>query len=158
MSTIAVRGPVPRLSGLAAPLLAALMLTGCHVSTALGGSSGAPRASPNAAAMQSATSTSSPATSSAAPVAESEHPPSESGLPQRPDQAMPLAGYSVEEATRRARARGFHGRIEISHLTEFDPACKPATVCGVIPWYWEADPPILTLYINHEITITPPPN
>ncbi len=156
MSIIAVRGPVPRLSGraaplLAAPLLAALMLAACHLSAAVGGSSGTPRAAPYAT-------TSSPPKSYE--VKRETDPPSdapnESGLPMRPDQATPLTGYSVEEATRRARAKGFHGSIEIVPLAQFDEACKPATVCAIRPWYWEHNNTELTLYINREPTTTPP--
>ena len=68
-----------------------------------------------------------------------------------------LSGYPVEEAKRRARRAGYSGWIEVVPLYEFDPICKPATVCGVSPLRWELNiySP-LTLHINRSITITTP--
>lgn len=68
-----------------------------------------------------------------------------------------LAGFTVEEATRRARATGFEGQIEVGHLSEFRSNCKLGTVCGVTPQRWQLNiENSLTLWVNPELGISRP--
>jgi hypothetical protein len=68
-----------------------------------------------------------------------------------------LTGYTVEEARRRARRAGYAFRIEVVPMADFDPACRPGTVCRVNVRWWEANvDTTLKLYINRSITITTP--
>jgi hypothetical protein len=68
-----------------------------------------------------------------------------------------LAGTPVEEATRRARAAGFDGRIEVAHLDAYRADCKADTVCLVTPRLWEVAPgETLRLWVNHTVTISAP--
>lgn len=68
-----------------------------------------------------------------------------------------LIGYSVAEATKRARGAGFTGKIEVANLAEHDAGCKADTVCSVTPKRWEFNQgETLTLWINRKVTISVP--
>jgi hypothetical protein len=68
-----------------------------------------------------------------------------------------LVGYTVEEATRRARAAGWENKIEVRPLTEYDARCKDGMVCTFQPARWEiGDGSALTLYVNHKMAISTP--
>jgi len=68
-----------------------------------------------------------------------------------------LEGFSPDEATRRARAAGFPGQIEVGPLAAHDPACKPGTVCRAEPFRWEfIAAGTLTLLVNPTLTISTP--
>jgi beta-lactam-binding protein with PASTA domain len=76
---------------------------------------------------------------------------------QAPKTSPVLAGLSVDAAKQRAKSAGFHGRIDVTQLSEFDKNCKPDTVCRVSPDHWEFDQEfILTLYVNRKIAIAVP--
>jgi PASTA domain len=73
------------------------------------------------------------------------------------ERGTPLVGYTVAEATQRARAAGLRGTISVSQLSEFDARCAAGTVCSITPLRWEIDPTIdLTLYVNRKLTIHTP--
>jgi hypothetical protein len=67
-----------------------------------------------------------------------------------------LVGYTVEEATKRARAVGFTGRIDVFE-DAYDASCKAGMVCHVKPdvWEWQLTA-TMTLYINRKMTISAP--
>jgi len=68
-----------------------------------------------------------------------------------------LVGYSVAEATQRAKAAGFEGTIEVHALTEYDAKCKEGMVCTFQPARWEIGASsTLTLYTNHKVSISTP--
>lgn len=67
-----------------------------------------------------------------------------------------LAGYTVDEATRRARATGFHGEIKVSPLLEFDTHCAEGTVCSVVPMRWQISNETLYLQVNRTVKISSP--
>lgn len=68
-----------------------------------------------------------------------------------------LAGYSVEEATRRAKAAGFTGRIEIRERTRYQAGCELGAVCWVTPRRWELDQDrVMTLWVNKALEISAP--
>jgi hypothetical protein len=68
-----------------------------------------------------------------------------------------LVGYSIAEATRRARAAGYSGEIKVEELEQFDASCKDGTVCTFIPSRWELDlDDVLYLKVNRKVTIANP--
>jgi len=68
-----------------------------------------------------------------------------------------LVGYTVEEATKRAKAAEWDGTIEVHELSEFDPKCKDGLVCSLAPARWELrQDRKLTLYVNRKMTISTP--
>jgi hypothetical protein len=68
-----------------------------------------------------------------------------------------LVGYTVEEATQRAKAAAWKGEIVVRQLDEFDPGCKEALVCSLAPARWEiGEGSTLTLYVNRKIAISTP--
>lgn len=68
-----------------------------------------------------------------------------------------LAGFTIEEATRRARATGFDGEIEVRHVSEYRSDCKLGTVCGVTPLRWQLNiEHSLTLWVNPKLGISSP--
>jgi hypothetical protein len=68
-----------------------------------------------------------------------------------------LVGYSVEEASKRAKAAGWDGKIEVHPLREYDAKCKEGMVCTLDPARWEIGAgSSLTLYVNHKVTISTP--
>jgi beta-lactam-binding protein with PASTA domain len=68
-----------------------------------------------------------------------------------------LAGLSVADATKLAKAKGFEGKIEVIEQHEFNKDCKADTVCGYTPNHWDANQSrTLTLYINRKLAIGTP--
>jgi hypothetical protein len=68
-----------------------------------------------------------------------------------------LVGYTVEEATQRAKAAAWKGEVEVRQLSEFDPGCKDGMVCSLAPARWEiGEGHKLTLYVNRKIAIATP--
>jgi hypothetical protein len=68
-----------------------------------------------------------------------------------------LVGYTPDEATRRAKAAGWEGRIEVHQLNEYDAKCKEGVVCTLDPARWEIGAgSTLTLYLNHKVAISTP--
>ena len=68
-----------------------------------------------------------------------------------------LVACTVEEATRRAREKGYAGKIEVLSENEFQAGCQPGTVCRVSPRLFEMlHGRVLTFYINRELTIKTP--
>ena len=68
-----------------------------------------------------------------------------------------LAGFTVEEATRRARATGFDGEIETKQVSDYRADCKLGTVCGVTPLRWQLNiEHTLTLWVNPKLKISSP--
>ncbi|MFT3692300.1 MAG: PASTA domain-containing protein [Kofleriaceae bacterium] len=47
-----------------------------------------------------------------------------------------LRGMTVEQATKVLRDNGFRGNITTAPTDEFDPQCKPNTVCDFHPYTW----------------------
>jgi hypothetical protein len=68
-----------------------------------------------------------------------------------------LVGYTADEATRRAKAAGYAGKIEVRPLSEYDAKCKEGMVCRFDPARWEIEGSgTLTLYTNHKVQISTP--
>lgn len=68
-----------------------------------------------------------------------------------------LAGYTVEEATRRAKDAGFAGPIHVIPDDNFDARCAAGTVCRIYPRLWQEFPnDQLTLYVNRSVQISSP--
>jgi hypothetical protein len=68
-----------------------------------------------------------------------------------------LVGYSVEEATQRAKAAAWKGEIVVDQLSEFDASCKEGVVCSLAPARWEiGEGHKLTLYVKRKIAISIP--
>jgi hypothetical protein len=68
-----------------------------------------------------------------------------------------LVGYTVAEATQRAKAAGYEGKVEARPLTEYDAKCKEGMVCTFQPARWEiGEGATLTLYVNHKVSISTP--
>jgi hypothetical protein len=68
-----------------------------------------------------------------------------------------LVGYPVDQATQRARAAGFTGKIDVGNLAEHDAACKDGLVCSVTPKRWElGQGETLTLWVNRKVAISTP--
>lgn len=73
-----------------------------------------------------------------------------------------LEGFTPAEATQRAKAVGYPGRIEVHELASHDPTCKPGFVCRAEPFRWELDAgedstsEHLTLLVNPSVTISRP--
>jgi hypothetical protein len=68
-----------------------------------------------------------------------------------------LAGFTVEEAKRRARATGFDGEILVGSPSEYHPECKAGTVCGVVPLRWQLNiEHTMTLMVNATLKISSP--
>ena len=65
-----------------------------------------------------------------------------------------LVGLSPEEATKRARAAGFTGKIEVGQTSG---TCKVGIVCSVSPDHWELNQEhLMTLWVNKAMTISTP--
>ena len=126
--------------------LTALLLTACqHSMNASFGAGATAGAGAPSAASTSASSTEPPATSPSGPSA---GPTGDTAA---------LVGYTVEEATRRAREKGYTGNIEVYFAREFVAGCNPGTVCGVTPRLFEMLPGrVLTFYLNRELNIKTP--
>lgn len=68
-----------------------------------------------------------------------------------------LVGYSVDEASRRAKSAGWEGKVEVRPLREYDARCKDGMVCTFDPARWEiGEGSTLVLYVNHKMTISTP--
>jgi hypothetical protein len=68
-----------------------------------------------------------------------------------------LVGYSIAQATERARGAGFTGKIEVGNLADHDAACKDGAVCSVTPLRWEfGQGETLTLWVNRKVAISVP--
>jgi len=68
-----------------------------------------------------------------------------------------LAGYTLDEATRRLKAAGFTGNLNVNPEDHFNPKCPANTVCRVYPGTWQNDlDGRLTLYINRSVEISSP--
>lgn len=68
-----------------------------------------------------------------------------------------LVGLTIEDATKRAKAYGFTGRVEVMDLSEFDASCKAGTVCRVHSSYWYLNQDhVMTLFKNKAIEIAAP--
>lgn len=72
------------------------------------------------------------------------------------EQRTELVGYSVEEATRRARSAGYTGNVDVRSCTTCGPSCKLDTVCRVSPDRWELNQEMLILFVARAATITLP--
>ena len=176
---------IARGSGTGLVLGAALSLSACQahsLSAALGTQSSTPgtssRSSSSSSSASSASSASSPSTDNCPSSSDLAGPSSEaySGSNNSPFSARTdpeptaceiarenhhkwtrLVGYTVEEATQRARAAAWKGEIEVQQLSEFDAACKGGLVCSLAPARWEiGEGHKLTLFVNRKIAITTP--
>jgi len=68
-----------------------------------------------------------------------------------------LEGLSVADATKRARAAGFSGAIEVHKLDEYDGGCKADTVCRITPYRWELDQVrTMELWVNKTASVVMP--
>ena len=68
-----------------------------------------------------------------------------------------LAGYPVEDATRRAKDAGFTGAIRVVPDDNFDAHCGAGTVCRIYPRLWQQPSTNqLTLYVNRSVEISKP--
>jgi beta-lactam-binding protein with PASTA domain len=68
-----------------------------------------------------------------------------------------LVGYTPAEATKRAKAAGWEGKVVVHESQEFDASCKDGTVCSFDPARWEiGDGYELTLKVNRKVSITTP--
>jgi hypothetical protein len=68
-----------------------------------------------------------------------------------------LVGYTIDEATKRAKAAGWEGKVEVRQLREYDAKCKEGLVCTFEPARWEiGQGSTLTLYRNHKVEISTP--
>lgn len=70
------------------------------------------------------------------------------------DNRTELVGFSVEEATRRARAAGYTGVIDVRTCNGC--TCKLDTVCSVSPDRWELNQDRLILVVARAAAITLP--
>ncbi len=66
-----------------------------------------------------------------------------------------LAGLSVADATKRAQAAGYTGKIEVATQYDYDASCKADTVCRYYPEHWVSGRS-LVLYINRKATVVVP--
>jgi hypothetical protein len=69
-----------------------------------------------------------------------------------------LAGYTPDEAIRRAKSAGYVGRINVTPFTDgYNAQCAAGTVCQVVPQDWQArQDGELDLYVNRSAQITAP--
>lgn len=68
-----------------------------------------------------------------------------------------IIGLSVADATKKAKAVGYTGKIEVLTMSEYDADCKADTVCRVMPEYWDLNQErTLTLFVNRKATIVVP--
>jgi hypothetical protein len=73
-----------------------------------------------------------------------------------------LEGFTPAEATQRAVAAGYPGRIEVRPLAEYDASCKAGLVCRAEPFRWELDAgesstsEHLSLFVNPSVSISKP--
>jgi O-acetyl-ADP-ribose deacetylase (regulator of RNase III) len=67
-----------------------------------------------------------------------------------------LAGYTVEQATQRAKLTGFSGTIRVTEGDRFDPSCADGVVCAVFPAYWQGSSEQLILFVNRHMKISSP--
>ncbi len=68
-----------------------------------------------------------------------------------------LAGLSVADATKRAQAAGYTGKIEVATQHDYDASCKADTVCRYYPEHWVFNQGrTLVFYINRKATVIVP--
>lgn len=68
-----------------------------------------------------------------------------------------IVGLTVEEASKKIRAQGVTGEIEVVKKSDFDKDCKTDTVCGFDPRRWyKIQPNRVTLYVNRKVEISVP--
>jgi hypothetical protein len=173
---------IARVSGTGLVLGSALWLSACHahsLNVALGSHSTRPSTSPGSPASVSNPSTTSSSSAENCPKSgdlPGPRPETYTGSNNSPFSARTdpeptaceiarennhkwtrLVGYTVEEATQRAKAAAWKGEIVVRQLGEFDAKCKEGLVCSLAPARWEiGEGNTLTLYVNRKVTISTP--